>query len=258
MSSRLTKKSIVNVPGRLVKTPCVGLPAFAPKARRPPTSTASPAPSASAIALDPPTAPQPTSYYIHASARSRVLLPQLCWGRWREAPDGVWPAAGTSVRLHERHREPFIDASLFSAPQSAPPAALRRKGSSSLAQRRTNAVDDDRQSADDELVGKSKNAKSRASKPCIPLGVLDLRIRRFVRAAVRFDDDFSRKTNEIREIGSDRGLPAKAVSADLMIPHRAPKHGLRPRHVLTLRPSELARGLTETRRLVHLVDLSQA
>src|SRR5271166_1957400 len=61
------------------------------------------------------------------------------------------------------------------------------KGSSSLAQRRTNAVDDDRQSADDELVGKSKNAKSRASKPCIPLGVLDLRIRRLVRAAVGRD-----------------------------------------------------------------------
>ena len=104
----------------------------------------------------------------------------------------------------------------------------------------------------------AKNAKSRASKPCIPLGVLDLRIRRLVRAAVRFDDDLSRKTNEIREIGSDRRLSAKAVSVDLMIPYRAPKHGLRPCHVLTLRASELARGLTETRRLVHLVYLSQA
>src|SRR5271166_4573061 len=208
MSSRLTKKSIVNVPGRLVKTPCVGLPAFAPKARRPPTSTASPAPSASAIALDPPTAPQPTSYYIHASARSRVLLPQLCWGRWREAPDGVWPAAGTSVRLHERHREPFIDASLFSAPQSAPPAALRRRGSSSLAQRRTNAVDDDRQSADDELVGKSKNAKSRASKPCIPLGVLDHRIRRLVRAAV---PPGSQSGGQRRSFAQDKRNPRNRV-----------------------------------------------
>jgi hypothetical protein len=111
---------------------------------------------------------------------------------------------------------------------------------------------------DDELVWKSKNAKSRASKPCVPRHVLDLRIRRLVRAAARFDDDFSRKTNEIREIGSDRGLPAKAVSVDLMIPHCAPKHGLRPRHVLTLRPSELARGLTEARRFVHPVYLSQA
>jgi hypothetical protein len=37
-------------------------------------------------------------------------------------------------------------------------------------QRRTNALDDDRQSADDELVGKSKNAKSGASKPFIPPG----------------------------------------------------------------------------------------
>src|SRR5271166_6403899 len=132
-----------------------------------------------------------------------------------------------------------------------------RKGSSCLAQRRTNTLDDDRQSADNELVGKSKNAKSRASKPCIPLVVLDLRSRRLVRAAVRFDDDFSRKTNEIREIGSDRRLSAEAVSVDLMIPHRAPKHGLRPRHVPTLHPSELARGLTETGWLVHLVYLSQ-
>ena len=88
--------------------------------------------------------------------------------------------------------------------------ALRRRGSSCLAQRRTNALDDDRQSADDELVWKSKHTKSRASKPRVPLGVLDLRIRRLVRAAVRFDDDFSRKTHEVREIGSDRGLPAKA------------------------------------------------
>src|SRR5271166_4827885 len=141
------------------------------------------------------------------------------------------------------------------SPQLAKPAALRR--GSCLAQRRTNALDDDRQPADDELVGKSKNAKSRASKPCIPLGVLDLRIRRLVRAAVRLNDNLSRKTSKIREIGPDRRLPAKAASVDLMIPHCAPKHGFRHRYVLTLQPSEPARGLTETRRLVHLVYLSQ-
>jgi hypothetical protein len=163
-----------------------------------------------------------------------------------------------------------VDPDLLSTPHPALRAtASRRRGApfrranqavsrSCLGQRRPNALDHDRQSAYDELVWKSKNAKSRASKPCIPFGVLDLRICRFVRAAVRFDDDFSRKTNEIREIGSDRGLPAKAVSADLMIPHRAPKHGLRPRHVLTPRPSELARGLTEARRFVRPVYLSQA
>src|SRR5689334_7215657 len=39
MSSRLTKKSFVNVFGRLVKTPCVDLPTFAPRTRRPPTET---------------------------------------------------------------------------------------------------------------------------------------------------------------------------------------------------------------------------
>ena len=39
MSSRLTKKSLVSVSGRLVKTPCVDFPAFAPRTRRPPTRT---------------------------------------------------------------------------------------------------------------------------------------------------------------------------------------------------------------------------
>ena len=39
MSSRLTKKSLVSVPGLSVKTPCLDLPALAPSTRRPPTST---------------------------------------------------------------------------------------------------------------------------------------------------------------------------------------------------------------------------
>jgi hypothetical protein len=91
-----------------------------------------------------------------------------------------------------------------------------------------------------------------------PLGVLDPRICRLARAPVRFNDDFPRETNEIREIGPDRRLPAKTVSVDLMISQRSPQHRLRSRHVLTLHPSELARGLPETRRLVDLVYLSRA
>ena len=39
MSSRFTKKSLVNVPGRLVKTPCSDCPELAFRARMPPTST---------------------------------------------------------------------------------------------------------------------------------------------------------------------------------------------------------------------------
>src|SRR5207249_4381223 len=39
MSSRLTKKSFVSVSGRLVKTPRVDFPGFAPSTRRPPTRT---------------------------------------------------------------------------------------------------------------------------------------------------------------------------------------------------------------------------
>ena len=39
MSSRFTKKSLVNVPGRLVSTPTLDCGVFALRARRPPTST---------------------------------------------------------------------------------------------------------------------------------------------------------------------------------------------------------------------------
>ena len=39
MSRRCTKKSLVNVPGRFVNTPCFDCPVFASSARRPPTST---------------------------------------------------------------------------------------------------------------------------------------------------------------------------------------------------------------------------
>src|SRR5205823_10340774 len=39
MSSRFTKKSLVNVPGRLVKTPCLDCPELAFMARMPPTRT---------------------------------------------------------------------------------------------------------------------------------------------------------------------------------------------------------------------------
>jgi hypothetical protein len=125
------------------------------------------------------------------------------------------------IRRLRRHPRVKPEGRLF-------PASRRSWSSSYLPQRRTKALDDDRQSTNDEIVGKSKNAKSRASKPFIPLGVLDLRILRLVRATVRFDDDSSRKTNEIREVGSNRRLPAKAVSIDPMIPHRAPKHGAPP------------------------------
>jgi phage terminase large subunit-like protein len=60
----------------------------------------------------------------------RGLLPQLCWGRWREAPDGVWPAASTQVALHDRHREPVSIRTCFPNPirRSAPPSPLRGEG----------------------------------------------------------------------------------------------------------------------------------
>ena len=71
---------------------------------------------------------------------------------------------------------------------------------SCFAQRRTNALDHDRQSTDDEFIWKSKNAKSLASKPRIPLGIPALRIRRLVRAVRR--RELPREANEVREIAA--------------------------------------------------------
>ena len=110
---------------------------------------------------------------------------------------------------------------------------------SDLSDRRADALDDDLKPANDEVVGKAKNAESRPSKPFVPFGIFDLRFRRLVRATVRFDDDFAGDADEIREIGPNGHLPAKAAPVDPMIAHRAPKHRLRSRHVLTLRPREL-------------------
>jgi hypothetical protein len=67
--------------------------------------------------------------------------------------------------------------------------------------RGANALDDDRQSADDKIVWKSQYAKPGAPEPSVSLGVSGLRVRRLVRTAIRFDDDFPRKTNEVREKG---------------------------------------------------------
>jgi hypothetical protein len=60
----------------------------------------------------------------------------------------------------------FVQACRRLAPGWMFAPAAARSASSCLAQRRTNALDDDRQSADDELVGKSKNTKPCESEPC--------------------------------------------------------------------------------------------
>jgi hypothetical protein len=58
------------------------------------------------------------------------FLPQHCWGRWREAPGGVWPTASTQVRLHDRHREPASIQTCFPHPirPFGPPSPLRGEG----------------------------------------------------------------------------------------------------------------------------------
>jgi hypothetical protein len=65
----------------------------------------------------------------------RGSLPQLCWGRWREAPDGVRPAASMEVGLHDRHGEPASIETCFPHPirPFRPPSPLRGEGGDSPA-----------------------------------------------------------------------------------------------------------------------------
>jgi hypothetical protein len=67
--------------------------------------------------------------YSHISSRGGSPSP-ACWGRWREAPDGVWHAASPQVGLHERRREPSSDHTGFPHPirPSATFPAPRRRG----------------------------------------------------------------------------------------------------------------------------------
>jgi hypothetical protein len=55
-------------------------------------------------------------YSIHTSQITARTPSPACWGRWREAPDGVWPAATTPDGLHERYRELAVQAPCFSHP----------------------------------------------------------------------------------------------------------------------------------------------
>jgi hypothetical protein len=50
-----------------------------------------------------------------------------CWGRWREAPDGVWPAAATLTGLRDRHCKPSSDQACFPHP-IRPSATFPRGG----------------------------------------------------------------------------------------------------------------------------------
>ena len=60
----------------------------------------------------------------HASRTPDACLPQLRWGR---RPDGVWVAASSQVRLHERHRAPARAIPAFHTPSGA---MARRRASS--------------------------------------------------------------------------------------------------------------------------------
>jgi hypothetical protein len=67
-----------------------------------------------------------------------ISLPQLCWGRWREAPDGVWPAASTQVGLHDHRCERASIQTCFPHPirPFGPPSPLRGEGAARRDRRR--------------------------------------------------------------------------------------------------------------------------
>ena len=70
---------------------------------------------------------------MFARLKIGALSSQLCWGRWREAPDGVWSTASASVGLRDRSDEPASDQPCFPHPirPSATFPASRRRGNPS-------------------------------------------------------------------------------------------------------------------------------
>ena len=149
--------------------------------------------------------------------------------------------------LHDRHREAFSPSTCFPHPirPSATFPASRRRGArcrhghrgfdfimekraSRVSKRSANPIDDDRQSADHEIIGKPQHPIPLAPKPRVSLSVSGSRFSGIVRHAVRFDDQLPGKTNEVGKVRTHRRLPAKAVSVQAMIAQRLPQQGFRP------------------------------
>ena len=67
---------------------------------------------------------------VHTSQIAARTPSPACWGRWREAPDGVWSAASAQVGLHDRHRKPASIHPCFPHPirRYAAPSPLRGEG----------------------------------------------------------------------------------------------------------------------------------
>ncbi len=66
----------------------------------------------------------PTGFtHLESWARS---FPSPGWGRWREAPDGVWPAAATLVRIARPSPQSLIELSPAFRTPSGPPGHLPR------------------------------------------------------------------------------------------------------------------------------------
>ncbi len=98
-------------------------------------------------------------------------------------------------------------------------------GNVKLLKRLANARDDERQSANDQIVRKTHHAISGALKPEVPPRVSGFRIFRIVRPVVGFDNELASQADEIGEVRSDRRLPAETVTIEPMIAQRLPQHG---------------------------------
>ena len=67
--------------------------------------------------------------HSHISNSGAVSLPQLGWGRWRGAPDGVWPAAATQAGSQTDSANLHRAIPAFHTPSGLrPPSPLRGEG----------------------------------------------------------------------------------------------------------------------------------
>ena len=128
MSSRLTKKSFVSTPGRLVNTPCALPPALAPSTRIPPTSTViSGAVSVSSCALSTSSsAARPSRPW-----RAKLRKPSASGSRTAKDSTSVC-ACDASVRPGTKGTVTSCPACFAAASMAAPPASTIRSASEIL------------------------------------------------------------------------------------------------------------------------------
>ena len=72
-----------------------------------------------------------------------------------------------------------------------------------------NPCDNDISAADHEIIRKAQNVPALRTQPFVTVGIVNLSAMLFVRRPVEFDNELHIDAHEIRDIGTDRHLPAK-------------------------------------------------